>query len=117
MSELQRTLTSELEEGGRKDIELNSLRSDLSLLKEEKVHLQQMVRDQEKSLWEMADKAEQQQIRLNDLSEINDSMKTEAWTDDQDIRNCMNCNEVFSISKRKVCPPLSSPLLVSLFDF
>ena len=61
-----------------------------------------MVREQETSLGEMADKLGVHQLKLNDLSEITESMKTEGWTEDHEVNNCMGCNDGFSISKRKV---------------
>ena len=111
MLELQKTLTTELQEGERKDRDLASLTSDLSLLKESKGILEEKIRDQEQTLTDMATKLQAKDRRLDEMSELNDSNKTEGWVDDASIRECMKCGDPFSLNKRKVRNPLQYSFL------
>jgi len=62
--------------------------------------LQQDIQEREDGFTELAKKLESSQLKLSDLNEFRDRAKGN-WVDDRTVNNCSQCNDKFSVNRRK----------------
>eukprot|EP00795_Rhopilema_esculentum_P012601 gene12601-3305_t len=80
----------------------------LKILQEENVSLKSQLKEigakyaeQESTLVEMADKLTKSQLHVDDMKEATAVMKDQVWKDDKSVVNCQQCEQPFSVARRK----------------
>ncbi|XP_070595255.1 RUN and FYVE domain-containing protein 1 isoform X3 [Erythrolamprus reginae] len=81
--------------------QVEGLKKELRKLQEEKQQLEKICGEQEQALQEMGLHLSQSKLKMEDFKEVNKALKGHAWLKDDEATNCKQCEQAFSISRRK----------------
>lgn len=71
-------------------------------LTEENAKQKAKISDQESALLDLGGALSKSVVKLDDLNQIQESLKAKTWDDDSEVKNCRKCEAPFSLARRRV---------------
>ncbi|KAM7449926.1 RUN and FYVE domain-containing protein 1 [Porites harrisoni] len=81
--------------------QLETLKKEYQVLHEKYVGLKKSYSEQEMALVEMGCHLSNSQQKVEEMKEVTQSMKDMKWAEDRDALHCQQCNQPFSLARRK----------------
>lgn len=80
---------------------LEQLKKEYQVLHEKHVSLKKCYSEQEMALVEMGSHLSNSQQKVEEMKEVTQTMKDMRWAEDKDAAQCQQCNQPFSLARRK----------------
>ncbi|XP_020612593.1 RUN and FYVE domain-containing protein 2-like [Orbicella faveolata] len=81
--------------------QLEKLKKEYQVLHEKYLSLKKAYSEQETALVEMGSHLSNSQQKVEEMKEVTQSMKDMKWAEDKDTAQCQQCNQPFSLARRK----------------
>lgn len=81
--------------------QMEKLKKEYQVLHEKYVSLKKSYSEQEMALVEMGSHLSNSQQKVEEMKEVTQTMKDMKWAEDKDAAQCQQCNQPFSLARRK----------------
>ncbi|KJE88857.1 hypothetical protein, variant [Capsaspora owczarzaki ATCC 30864] len=68
----------------------------------EKAELMRKLQEQESALIDLGGALSKSAVKIDNLAQIQESIRTKTWDEDSEVKNCRRCNNAFSMARRRV---------------